>query len=130
MAEKLRNCKGCGKLFMSSGGVFCPACIEKQHQDEQRIVEYVGEHPDSTILDIVKDLEISEAIVRRLIEEGRLLQAGIDYHYPCAKCGAPIVSGQYCDSCAEQLKAAIVAERAKRDAIKPRVGMRYQNYLG
>lgn len=133
MAEKLRNCRGCGKLFMSSGGIFCPACVDKQHQDEQRIIDYVGEHPDCTVLDIVKALGINEAIVRRLIEEGRLLQAGIDYYYPCARCGVPIAAGQYCEDCAEQLKAAIIAEQAKRDAAaaaKLGTGMRYQNYSG
>lgn len=116
MAEKLRNCKGCGRVFMSKGAKFCPACIDKQHEDEQRIIDYVSDNPNCTILDIVKALGIQEGVVRRLIEEGRLLQAGIDFFYPCERCGAPIAAGQYCADCAEKLKAEIAEMQARLDA--------------
>ena len=127
MADKLRNCKGCGKLFMSHGGALCVDCLDKQTQDERRIIEYVRNNPQSTIVEIVEALELNENIVRRLIEEGRLIQAGLDYKYPCSKCGAPIMSGQYCDRCAKKLRAEIMEEQRRRE---DKVGLRYRRLVG
>ena len=129
MAEKMRNCRGCGKLFLSRGPIYCPACLEKQAEDEHRIIDYVRKNPDCTIPDIVNALEINEPIVRRLIEEGRLFQAGIDFYYPCVKCGAPISVGQYCDRCAKKLKADILSEQRKRDS-RDFGDLRYRQLLG
>ena len=123
MQETLRNCKGCGKLFMYRGVKFCVDCLEKQAGDEHRIIDYVKANPLCTIVDIVRDTGIDEKIVRRLIEEGRLIQAGIDYKYPCSKCGALIASGQYCEKCAKKLRAEIMEEQRRRD---DRVGLRYR----
>lgn len=114
MAGKLKNCRGCGKLFMSTGDPFCHDCLTKQSADEERIIEYVRKNPECTVTDIVNALGIAEGVVRRLVERGRLFQAGIDYFYPCRLCGAPIVSGQYCRKCAGRLKSEIVDEQFKR----------------
>ena len=87
------------------------------------IIDYVKANPLCTIIDIVRDTGIDEKIVRRLIEEGRLIQAGVDYKYPCSKCGALIASGQYCDKCAKKLREEIMAEQRQRDS---RIGLRYR----
>lgn len=126
MAEKLRNCKGCGKLFLSTGGQFCVECLDKQAEIEHRIVEYVRENPQCTIPEIVAAIEVNEKIVRKLIEEGRLVQLGVDYKYPCVKCGAPIVSGQYCSRCAKQFRNEILEVQRAREGL----GMRYKNFAG
>mgnify|MGYP002625910961 CR=1 FL=1 len=125
MHQKLRNCKGCGKLFMSRGVPFCVDCLDKQAEDEKRIIQYVSDNPLCTIIEIVNALGINENIVRRLIEEGRLIQAGIDYKYPCSKCGEPIASGQYCDKCAKKLREEIRDEQRRRAERDP-MGLRYR----
>lgn len=122
MQGNLRNCKGCGKLFMYRGVKFCVDCLEKQAEDEHRIIDYVKANPLCTIIEIVRDTGIDEKIVRRLIEEGRLIQAGVEYKYPCSKCGEPIMSGQYCDKCAKKLREEIMAEQRRREGI----GLRYR----
>lgn len=115
MKEKIKNCRGCGRLFLSNGSYYCSDCIEKQTEIEQRIIKYVKANPDCTIPDIVNALGINEKIVRKLIEEGRLYQAGVDFYYPCVKCGTPIIAGQYCDKCIKKMKDEIYAEQRKRN---------------
>lgn len=127
MKEKIKNCRGCGRLFLSNGSYYCSDCIEKQTEIERQIIKYVKAHPDCTIPDIVNALEINEKYVRKLIEEGRLYQAGIDFFYPCVKCGAPISAGQYCDKCIRKMKDEIYAEQRKRNL---RDDFRYGRLLG
>lgn len=113
MAAKLTNCKICGKVFMSTGGKICPACLDKQADDEMLVIEYVRDNPKCKVHEILEATGVSEVIVRRLIEEGRFIQEGIDYSYPCKKCGTLIMKGKFCEKCMNEMQEELKGVNAK-----------------
>lgn len=105
MSAKLKNCQQCGKLFMSQHGEkICPDCVEAQAKLEIVVVDYVRDHPKCKIPEIMEETGAPESLIRRLIDEGRFVQMGINFSYPCKKCGKPIVAGVYCEDCKNELQ--------------------------
>ncbi len=104
MEAKLKNCSNCGKIFMSYGEKICPNCVEEQKNLEMIVVEYVRDHPKCKIHEILEETGAPESLIRRLIEEGRFEQVGVNLSYPCKKCGKPIIAGQYCDECLTEMQ--------------------------
>ena len=104
MGAKLKNCQICGKVFMSTGGKLCPACLDKQADDEMLVIEYVRDHPKCKVHEIIEATGVNEHIIRRLIEEGRFIQEGVEYSYPCKKCGTQIVRGKFCEKCMSEMQ--------------------------
>lgn len=104
MAAKLRNCSNCGKIFMSQGEKICPNCVQEQKELEVVVVDYVRDHPKCKIPEIMEETKAPESLIRRLIEEGRFEQVGVNLSYPCRKCGKPIIAGQYCEDCLTEMQ--------------------------
>ena len=105
MEAKLRNCSSCGKIFMSYGDKICPNCVQEQKELELVVVEYVRDHPKCKIHEIMEETKAPESLIRRLIEEGRFEQIGVNLSYPCKKCGKPIIAGQYCEECLSEMQS-------------------------
>ena len=104
MAAKLRNCSVCGKIFMSNGEKICPNCVQNQQDMEMTVIEYVRDHPKCKIPEIMEETGAAESLIRRLIEEGRFVQVGVNLSYPCQKCGKPIIAGKYCEECLAEMQ--------------------------
>ena len=104
MGAKLKNCQICGRVFMSTGGKVCPACLDKQADDEMVVIEYVRDNPKCKVHEIIEATGVNESIIRRLIEEGRFIQEGVEYSYPCKKCGTLIVRGKFCEKCMNEMQ--------------------------
>ena len=104
MAAKLRNCSMCGKIFMSNGEKICPNCVQAQQDLELVVIDYVRENPKCRIPEIMEATKAPESLIRRLIEEGRFVQSGVPFTYPCKKCGKEIIAGQYCEDCLEEMQ--------------------------
>ena len=123
--NKFRNCAVCGKVFMSiNKAKICDACKEKEAELEQKAIDYVRDHPRSSISETAKATGVSEKVIMRLIDEGRFEEVGVTITYQCEKCGAPIVSGKYCQKCKEQLHSALQETRKqilKSAAATPKV---------
>lgn len=109
MAEKLRNCNQCGKLFMSRGEKICQDCQDKMANLEQVVVDYVRDNPKCKIHEIMDATGAPESLIRRLIDEGRFVQVGVSVSYPCKKCGKTIFAGQYCEDCLKEMQANLAA---------------------
>ena len=87
MAGKMKNCSSCGKVFVSINNArICMDCRAKEEQWERTIVEFVRDHPKSTIAEIVEATGVQEPVIRRMIREGRFVSTGIELYYPCEKC--------------------------------------------
>ena len=115
MAGKMKNCPVCGKLFVATPNMrVCRDCIEKEQEQETEAVNYVRYHPKAKIPEIVEATGVSEALIKRLIREGRFEQVGIKLCYPCEKCGAPIVVGKLCSNCSEELQKELQQVNAKK----------------
>ena len=104
MAAKLRNCSMCGKIFMSNGEKICPNCVQAQADMEVVVVDYVRDHPKCKIPEIMEETGAPESLIRRLIDEGRFVQLGVNLSYPCQKCGKPIITGKYCEDCLNEMQ--------------------------
>ena len=47
MVAKMKNCPSCGRLFVPLTGAqkLCPDCMDKLHEKEHEVIEYVRDHP-------------------------------------------------------------------------------------
>ena len=120
MAGKMKNCSGCGKLFVATEGRrFCPNCMEKEQKIENEVVNFVRDHPKSKVAEILEEVPGSnEKLIKRLIREGRFEQVGVKLTYPCEKCGAPIVAGKLCGKCTDALRNELQSTQLRGVAVK------------
>ena len=105
MAGKIKNCPMCGRLFSDTGLHVCLDCYDKLQKKEAEVINFVRDNPNSTIVDIVEATHAPEAMIKKMIREGRFVQVGVKMTYPCEKCGAPITTGKSCNSCMESMRA-------------------------
>ena len=97
----VKNCRRCRRLFNYIGGQpICPQCREELEKKFHEVKKYIFDNKGVTIKDVVENCDIDENTVRQWIREERLeFSAGVDIGVTCEKCGAPIVSGRFCDKC-------------------------------
>ena len=97
----VKNCRRCRRLFNYIGGQpICPQCREELEKKFHEVKKYIFDNKNVTIKDVVENCDIDENTVRQWIREERLeFSAGVDIGVTCEKCGAPIVSGRFCDKC-------------------------------
>lgn len=112
MANKLKNCPGCGRLYIDSGPGVCPDCYQKELEAEETVAAYVREHRGAAVAEVCEATGISERVVCRMIRQGRFANIpGADFKYPCIKCGTPIEHGEYCVSCQRLVTADLKAQQ-------------------
>ena len=49
MANKLKNCPDCGRIFVDTGLGVCRDCYDKLQEQMQEISSYVRDNPNSTV---------------------------------------------------------------------------------
>ncbi|MGN0941915.1 MAG: flagellar protein [Selenomonadaceae bacterium] len=134
MAGKLKNCPECGKIYVETGVGMCRDCYNKMQDQMEEVSSYVRDNPHSTVRDICENLDVKEKLVRRMIREGRFEMDGINFEYPCEKCGKPITHGRYCEKCNKEMASAMEKADAKaqqklKESQIPGVGM-YSKDMG
>ncbi|MBQ1868702.1 MULTISPECIES: hypothetical protein [Selenomonas] len=129
----LHNCPLCGRLFMDTGLGSCPKCYEETRETEKRVIEYVRKYPHSTVKEICNDTGTDVKLVTQMVQRGQFYTDGLQYLYPCSRCGKPIHHGVYCSKCLGRLNKAIkeyndranerktVAEDEKKKSRRPRL---------
>ncbi len=97
----VKNCRRCRRLFNYIGGQpLCPQCREEIEKKFQEVKKYLFDNRGATIKDVVENCEIEESQVRQWIREERLeFSSGVDIGVTCETCGAPIVTGRFCEKC-------------------------------
>ncbi|WP_422446897.1 TIGR03826 family flagellar region protein [Thermoanaerobacterium sp. DL9XJH110] len=102
---ELRNCPECGKLFVYTVKNLCPDCVKKEEEDFEKVRDYLYDNPGATIEEVSEKTGVDSKKVLEFLREGRLVlknaNAGI---LSCEMCGAPILTGRYCDKCAGDMK--------------------------
>ena len=124
---KLKNCKACGKVFLSMiGEKYCPTCLPREEEKEKHIRDYLRDHPGAPMLDVLKavkesgDMGNSHEVEDYMFREG--LVEGVHHQNVCASCGAPIPDGlTYCKTCFSSWMHTV---KSKRDFVPPAL----QNY--
>ena len=70
---KLHNCPICGKLFTDIGTGVCSSCYEKQREKEKIVIEFVREHPHTTVAEICAATGASLKLVNTMVHRGQFL---------------------------------------------------------
>lgn len=114
-----KNCPRCGRLFTTLTGTICDSCSREEEEIFQRVKTYIEENPDNKIGQISKETEVSSKKILKYIKEGRLvISEGLKGALKCGKCGKPITSGKYCDSCVIEINNQVTELFSKKPAAK------------
>ena len=115
MGSKIIVCRQCGKLFQSLGSGNCPVCVEEMDKAFVLVKEYLYDHQDATVIDVVNDTGVSEKYVLSFLKEGRIDVDSAGEMLSCEDCGRPITSGRFCSKCrdklANMLSGAVIKEK-------------------
>lgn len=121
MSLKVMSCKICGKLFQSYGAGYCPECADEMDKAFVKIKEFLYEHENATIVDVVEGTGIAEKYVLQFLKEGRLSIEGTEGALRCEDCGRPISSGRYCSNCREKLANVLSSTVAGKKKSMPAI---------
>ena len=104
------NCRECGKLFLRVRSDLCPECMQEEENQLRQVREYLREHPQATIGNVVEDLDIDQSLIDKWIEEERLTLKNPSEEMAkrkCPLCGREVKPDQtYCLTCLfKQLQA-------------------------
>lgn len=108
--KNLKNCKRCGKLFVKVNKDICPDCVKQEEEEFTAVKEYLDKNPNATISNVSEETGVSEKMIRKFIEDGRLLTTkysavGVE----CKRCGKEISKGRYCEECQVELQKQLGA---------------------
>lgn len=120
----LANCRRCGKLFSKMYHDLCPACVEQEEQDFEKVYQFLRENGPSHIDIIHEGTGVDKKLIMKFLSEGRFEGASISYR--CESCGAAITGGKLCDKCAKDLNSQITK---MHDAAAPQKKIDNQSYL-
>ncbi len=112
---ELKNCPGCGKLFVDNPSGLCPDCYRRQEAEEQKVVEYLRRQKKASVAEIHNATGVEEKIIFRMVKRGRLYN-DMQITYPCEKCGAPITTGHLCSTCSRAITDQLKPEEWKKPA--------------
>ena len=98
---EVKNCRRCRRLFnYVSGQPICPACKEELEKKFQEVKTYIQDHKNATVPQVAEECDVEENQIRQWVREERLMFAdGSASGIGCEVCGAPILSGRFCDKC-------------------------------
>lgn len=102
---ELRNCPICGKLFVYTVKNMCPECAKEDEANFEKVRSYLSEKPIATLEEVSENTGVPAKNILEYLKAGRLIlkksNMGI---LSCEMCGAPILTGRYCDKCAREMK--------------------------
>ena len=105
MAIDVINCKRCGKLFQRvTSKKLCPECLRELEEKFNEVKGYIREHPDTTIMEVSTENDVSVEQIKQWIREERLEftnSEGADIY--CISCGEAITTGKYCYKCKDKM---------------------------
>ncbi|MEB3328833.1 MAG: hypothetical protein VKQ33_06335 [Candidatus Sericytochromatia bacterium] len=117
------NCPRCHRMFRRLGDrKICPGCQDQEEQAYAALCEWLQEHPGASVADASAATGVDEAMVLRLLRDGRvtlleLLRA--EDQPTCRRCARPIAGGHMCPACARALGDALagpLSEQPKQRA--------------
>ena len=114
MGLELKNCPGCGRVYVDTGLGMCRDCYEKELQQEDIVASYVRDNPRSAVKQICDATGVKERVVMRMIKAGRFISGNIAY--PCESCGALITRGRLCEKCNHDLLKQVEEQKVIKAA--------------
>jgi hypothetical protein len=65
----LANCQRCGSLFLKDKSELCPKCTAEYAEIYNRLRSYLKEHPNSTLWDVHKALDIPLSVLQMVLKD-------------------------------------------------------------
>ena len=111
----LKKCTNCDQIFAAAKGQkICPDCLAEEEAKFQRVKDYLWDHPGATIPQVSDDTDVGEAIIKKFVREGRLIELqGSNIKVDCENCGKPISQGRFCDECSNKIATDIQKTKSK-----------------
>ncbi|MDL4839215.1 TIGR03826 family flagellar region protein [Aquibacillus rhizosphaerae] len=103
---ELANCPRCDALFVKGLRDICQDCFKKEELAFQTVYDYMKKRANrtATVMQIVEETEVEEDLIIKFVKEKRLRASQFpNLHYPCEKCGNPIIEGKLCGPCSKGL---------------------------
>ncbi len=102
---EVKNCVRCGKVFSFVSSSVCRDCEKAEDEQFLLVRDYIHEHRDCTLDEVVAETEVPMKRIAKFIREGRLeLAQGMSGDFTCKTCGKEITKGMYCDACHHKLR--------------------------
>lgn len=110
----IRNCARCGRIFNSvTGRPICEVCRKELEEMYQKVKTFIKENPNHNIKEVSEECEVPEWQIKQWVREERLQFSRESKALLCERCGQPITTGRFCNSCKTDMANAI------NDAMKP-----------
>jgi len=100
------NCNECGTICQETPTRRCPGCQQRFHQDEDKVSEYLYDHPRTTLDEIHYATKARRHVIMEMIRRGRILEGAVGYY--CENCKVLITKGRLCDQCSELIMTALM----------------------
>lgn len=108
LRQKLNYCPVCGKLYAVNAAKMCERCLQKEDEKIILAAEYLENHPNATLAEIMEVTKIHKNTIIRMAKSGMLGEEFEDaITHPCRRCGAPITRGDFCPRCAALLSGTL-----------------------
>ncbi len=120
MHVAIANCKRCGRIFNRVRRDICPACITEEDELFVLVRNYLREHRDASMQDVMESTEIEMETLVQMIQDGRIiLTDNPNMGYACERCGDFTQSGRLCGKCSKELANSLsVASTEMKDKLK------------
>ncbi len=117
----VRNCRKCGKLFnYVAGPPICIQCREALENKFQEVKKYIQEHAHASIPEVSEACDVTTHQIQQWLRDERLeLSEGSAITLSCETCGAPILSGRFCEKCKNNMAHELSDSIRKPEAPKP-----------
>ena len=116
----VRNCRKCGTIFNYVAGLpICPNCKSKMEEEFQKVKKYIEDNKGVGIPQVAKACEVDPSQIRQWVREERLEFAeGSGMGFECESCGAPILTGRFCEKCKVEMINGMKGAMKKPEAPK------------
>lgn len=118
MDNNVKQCKQCGRIFVSYGTSICPNCAQEMDRIFQLIKDYIYDHPAANVIEISEKTGVEASVVLDFLKQDRLSIRTTAELLNCESCGCAIPSGRYCKKCLDELESALNSARRE---LKPKL---------
>ncbi len=102
------NCKRCGRIFNRVRRDICPACITDEDKVFIKVRDYLREHKNAFMKDVVEGAEVDMDMLIQMIQNGRIILVdNPNIGYECERCGGFTQSGRFCANCTSELASSL-----------------------
>ncbi|MBP3198687.1 MAG: hypothetical protein J6N21_17015 [Butyrivibrio sp.] len=103
----LKTCFICKRLFddyMDTNSM-CPDCRSKEEALLREVKDYLWNNPGTTEAKLNEIFDVPSGQINKWLRDGRLeLTPDSAIKLRCTRCGSMILSGKYCNDCADRIK--------------------------